>query len=414
MFGPVATVHTYATEAEALALANGTPFGLEGYVVGADTDARARLRAPGPRRRGQGQRLLDHEPAPDVTATGLGPRPAWARRARSRRSASSPAPASSASRAASPCTRAMSTRRRAAGAADRRPAWCTCPGSTTPCRRGWPLGPAPPRCTCPARPPQPSQLGVPDLGFVHGSDIARRAAAQSRPLAGLPVLADADTGYGNALQARAHHRGLRGRRRRRPAPRGPGRAQALRPPRRQGGRRPGRGDHPDPGRGRRRDGSGRRGPHRRAAGPRPRRGRSSAAGPSRTPAPTRCSSRVRTSRSCTGSARRCRGSRWSTAGPRPGDRSMPARPTPSSRPLGRAAGHPPGVRGCSRPHAPRPPSTPRSPAPGTPETSSGWRGRSSPTWSGCPASSSSSSGLRMKAAVHDERGSSSSAPARSG
>jgi len=38
MFGPVATVHTYETEDEALALANGTPYGLEGYVVGADTD----------------------------------------------------------------------------------------------------------------------------------------------------------------------------------------------------------------------------------------------------------------------------------------------------------------------------------------------------------------------------------------
>ena len=32
-------MHTYATEAEALALANGTPYGLEGYVVGTDTDA---------------------------------------------------------------------------------------------------------------------------------------------------------------------------------------------------------------------------------------------------------------------------------------------------------------------------------------------------------------------------------------
>jgi len=31
-------VHTYETEAEALALANGTPFGLEGYVVGTDAD----------------------------------------------------------------------------------------------------------------------------------------------------------------------------------------------------------------------------------------------------------------------------------------------------------------------------------------------------------------------------------------
>lgn len=38
MFGPVATVHTYETEAEALALANGTPYGLEGYVVGTDTE----------------------------------------------------------------------------------------------------------------------------------------------------------------------------------------------------------------------------------------------------------------------------------------------------------------------------------------------------------------------------------------
>ncbi|MEQ6903304.1 isocitrate lyase/PEP mutase family protein [Nocardioides sp. YIM 152588] len=44
-------------------------------------------------------------------------------------------------------------------------------------------------------------LGLPDLGFVHGTDIARRAAALRGPLAGVPVLADADTGYGNALQA---------------------------------------------------------------------------------------------------------------------------------------------------------------------------------------------------------------------
>ena len=44
-------------------------------------------------------------------------------------------------------------------------------------------------------------LGVPDFGFVHGSDIARRAAVVASA-SGLPVLADADTGYGNALQAR--------------------------------------------------------------------------------------------------------------------------------------------------------------------------------------------------------------------
>ncbi len=38
MFGPVATVHTYVDEAEALRLANATPYGLEGYVAGTDLD----------------------------------------------------------------------------------------------------------------------------------------------------------------------------------------------------------------------------------------------------------------------------------------------------------------------------------------------------------------------------------------
>ena len=42
VFGPVATLHTFSTDAEALALANGTPFGLEGYLfAGADDEARA-------------------------------------------------------------------------------------------------------------------------------------------------------------------------------------------------------------------------------------------------------------------------------------------------------------------------------------------------------------------------------------
>jgi acyl-CoA reductase-like NAD-dependent aldehyde dehydrogenase len=38
IFGPIGTVHTFATDAEALALANATPYGLEGYVFGGDTD----------------------------------------------------------------------------------------------------------------------------------------------------------------------------------------------------------------------------------------------------------------------------------------------------------------------------------------------------------------------------------------
>ena len=38
IFGPVAAVHSYATLDEAIALANGTDHGLEGYVVGADEE----------------------------------------------------------------------------------------------------------------------------------------------------------------------------------------------------------------------------------------------------------------------------------------------------------------------------------------------------------------------------------------
>lgn len=45
-------------------------------------------------------------------------------------------------------------------------------------------------------------LGLPDLGFVHGTDIARRAASLLPALGDVPLMADADTGYGNALQAR--------------------------------------------------------------------------------------------------------------------------------------------------------------------------------------------------------------------
>ena len=47
-----------------------------------------------------------------------------------------------------------------------------------------------------------ADLGVADMGFVHGTDIARRAASLLPALGDVPLLADADTGYGNALQAR--------------------------------------------------------------------------------------------------------------------------------------------------------------------------------------------------------------------
>ena len=38
IFGPVATVHSFSTDVEAVALANGTEYGLEAYVLGADTE----------------------------------------------------------------------------------------------------------------------------------------------------------------------------------------------------------------------------------------------------------------------------------------------------------------------------------------------------------------------------------------
>jgi len=38
LFGPVATVHSFGTDVEAVALANGTDYGLEAYVLGADTE----------------------------------------------------------------------------------------------------------------------------------------------------------------------------------------------------------------------------------------------------------------------------------------------------------------------------------------------------------------------------------------
>jgi phenylacetaldehyde dehydrogenase len=43
IFGPVGTVHTYQSEAELIALANGTPYGLEAYIFAGDTDAAVAL-----------------------------------------------------------------------------------------------------------------------------------------------------------------------------------------------------------------------------------------------------------------------------------------------------------------------------------------------------------------------------------
>jgi phenylacetaldehyde dehydrogenase len=71
VFGPVATVHAYDSVDEAVALANGTAYGLEGYVVGTDTsEAMAvarRIRAGGVKVNGVSPLSLHL----------MAPRPAW-------------------------------------------------------------------------------------------------------------------------------------------------------------------------------------------------------------------------------------------------------------------------------------------------------------------------------------------------
>ena len=71
VFGPVATVHPVQDVEEAVAVANGTPYGLEGYVVGTDTEAAMavarRIRAGGVKVNGVSPLSLHL----------MAPRPAW-------------------------------------------------------------------------------------------------------------------------------------------------------------------------------------------------------------------------------------------------------------------------------------------------------------------------------------------------
>jgi len=45
------------------------------------------------------------------------------------------------------------------------------------------------------------ELGLPDLGYLHGTDVAQ-LARRITGVTNVPLIADADTGYGNALHAR--------------------------------------------------------------------------------------------------------------------------------------------------------------------------------------------------------------------
>ena len=70
-FGPIAAVHTYESVDEAVAIANGTPYGLEAYVVGADEEAAL---AVARRIRAGGVKVNGVSP---ISLHIMAPRPAW-------------------------------------------------------------------------------------------------------------------------------------------------------------------------------------------------------------------------------------------------------------------------------------------------------------------------------------------------
>ena len=75
--------------------------------------------------------------------------------------------------------------------------------------------------------------GLPDIGLLTQTEFAEQAAVLARATA-LPVLCDADTGFGEAINVERTVRLYEEAGRRRTAPGRPGLAQALRPPVRQG------------------------------------------------------------------------------------------------------------------------------------------------------------------------------------
>ncbi len=93
-------------------------------------------------------------------------------------------------------------------------------------------------------------LGYPDFGLVTMTEMVANAATLARAV-DIPVIADADTGYGNELNVTRTVREYEGPWCRRHPYRGSGGPQALRSSRRQGGGLPRRIRRQDPG-GRRR------------------------------------------------------------------------------------------------------------------------------------------------------------------
>ncbi len=102
-----------------------------------------------------------------------------------------------------------------------------------PVRAASPSRAASRRCTCPARRSPTPASGRSDIGLTTCDEVADTLARITERVA-LPVIVDADTGFGNALNVQRTVRELRARRRGDDSARGPDLPEALRPPRRQG------------------------------------------------------------------------------------------------------------------------------------------------------------------------------------
>ena len=82
-----------------------------------------------------------------------------------------------------------------------------------------------------------SGFGLPDIGLVTATEMAERARMLVGVLGDVPLIADADTGYGARDERGAHRPALRAGRRGRNPIGGPGIPEALRAPGRQARRR---------------------------------------------------------------------------------------------------------------------------------------------------------------------------------
>ena len=103
--------------------------------------------------------------------------------------------------------------------------------------RSWPSAPVTSRRIMTGAGVAASGFGLPDIGLVTATEMAERARMIVDALGDVPLIADADTGYGAPLNVVRTVRAVRGGRRRRNPAGGPGVPEEVRAPAGQAGRR---------------------------------------------------------------------------------------------------------------------------------------------------------------------------------